>query len=63
MRIEITTAFNDLTKPEDEDRRVEVGTKMTVTAERGAELIGIGLAKDLTDDAPAPSETPTTPNR
>ena len=63
MRIEITTAFNDLTKPDDEDRLVASGTKMTVTADRGVELIGAGVAKDLADDVPAPSETAITPDK
>lgn len=43
MRIEITSTFDDLTKSEGE-QRTEAGTKMTVTAERGAELVGLGLA-------------------
>ena len=54
MRIEITTTFDDLTKPEGE-QRTDAGTKMTVTAERGAELVGLGLAHPL--DAAASDTT------
>lgn len=59
MRIEILHTFDDLTKPED-DRRVEAGTKLTVTAERGAELIDLGLAEAIGGDQTGASDTSTT---
>jgi len=59
MRIEILHTFDDLTKPED-DRRVEAGTKLTVTAERGAELIDLGLAEAIGGDQAGASDTSTT---
>ena len=51
MRIEITQDFNDLEATNEDDRRVVAGTKMTVTAERGAQLVGLRIATEI--DAPA----------
>lgn len=48
MRITITTTFDDLTKAEDE-QRTPAGKTITVTAERGAELIALGLATAADD--------------
>jgi len=52
MRIEITNDFNDLNATDEDKRFVAAGSKMTVTAERGAELIGLRIAK-----AVEPTET------
>jgi len=56
MRIEITTTFDDLTKPED-DQRVEAGAKLTVTADRGRELCDLGLAVEISPAADAQSSS------
>ena len=61
MRIKILHTFDDLTKPED-DRRVEAETKLTVTADRGAELIALGLAEAIGGDQADASDTSTTEN-
>ncbi|VVT20310.1 hypothetical protein SPHINGO391_470052 [Sphingomonas aurantiaca] len=52
MRIEITNDFNDLNATDEDKRFVAAGSRMTVTAERGAELIGLRIAK-----AVEPTET------
>lgn len=51
MRIEITQDFNDLEATNEDDRRVVAGTTMTVTAERGAQLVGLRIATEI--DTPA----------
>lgn len=55
MRIEITQDFNDLEAADENDRRVVAGTKMTVTADRGTQLVDIGFAVEL--DTPAKKPT------
>lgn len=57
MWIEITTAFIDKTARDPEDAEVPVGKKMNVTAERGAELIDLGLAEPV-DGHTAAEDTP-----
>lgn len=57
MQIEITTAFVDRQATNPEDADVPVGKKLTVTAERGAELIGLGLAVDRSPPARTPAAT------
>lgn len=44
MRIKSTTAFTDKQAKAPEDADVPEGKEFTVTAERGAELIALGLA-------------------
>lgn len=51
MRIKITTTFLDK-QSDDPDAEVPVGTEMTVTADRGAELIGLGVAVDISPKEP-----------
>lgn len=46
MRIKILTTFLDK-QADDPDAEVAADTEMTVTAERGAELIGLGVAVDI----------------
>ncbi|MEG3084003.1 hypothetical protein U1707_10155 [Sphingomonas sp. PB2P12] len=55
MRIEITSPFIDKQAIDPENADVAVGTKMTVTAERGAELVNLRLATEI--------ETPAKPAR
>lgn len=59
MRIEITQDFNDLEAADDDHRRVVAGTKMTVTAARGEQLIGLRIATEV-DALP---KKPTTSKR
>ncbi|MGC5798895.1 hypothetical protein [Sphingomonas sp. NFX23] len=47
MRIEITSPFIDKQAPDPENADVAAGTKMTVTAERGAELVFLRLAVEI----------------
>ncbi|MCP4025932.1 MAG: hypothetical protein GY736_06440 [Sphingomonas sp.] len=47
MRIKITTAFTDLQAKDPADADVPAGKEMTVTAERGAELVELGLAEPI----------------
>lgn len=54
MRIRIIRDFNDMTRG-DEDNRVAAGKEITVTADRGAELIGLGLAEPIDDTPAAPA--------
>lgn len=49
MRIKIIRTFTDLQAKDPEKAEIEAGSEITVTAERGAELIGLGLAEDLGD--------------
>jgi len=56
MRIEITSPFIDKQATDPENADVAAGTKMTVTAERGAELVGLRLAIEIDTPAkPAPT--------
>lgn len=61
MRISVTTAFVDreaLAKnPDDpEAATVPVGKKLTVTADRGRELIDLGVAEEVdATDPPSPN--------
>jgi hypothetical protein len=56
MRIQITSPFIDKQAADPENADVAVGTKMTVTAERGAELVRLRLAVDIDTPAkPAPA--------
>jgi hypothetical protein len=55
MRIKILTTFIDKQATDPEKSEIAEGTEMTTTTERGAELVGLGLAIDLTPKAkPAP---------
>lgn len=56
MRIEITQDFNDLEAADEKDRHVVAGTKMTVTAERGAQLVGLRIATEIDATAKQPSK-------
>jgi hypothetical protein len=51
MRIKITTTFLDK-QSDDPDVEVPAGTEMTVTADRGAELVGLGVAVDISPKEP-----------
>ena len=51
MRITITRTFTDLQAKDPDDADIEAGTSITVTAERGAELIALGLAKHVESQA------------
>lgn len=51
MRIETTSPFIDKQATDPENADVAAGTKMTVTAERGAELVDLRLAVEI--DTPA----------
>jgi hypothetical protein len=56
MRIEITSPFIDKQATDPENADVAAGTKMTVTAERGAELVNLRLAIEIDTPAkPAPA--------
>lgn len=57
MRIEITSPFIDKQAADPENADVAVGTKMTVTAERGAELVDLRLAIEIETPAKS-SRTP-----
>lgn len=52
MRIKILTAFTDLQAKDPADADVPAGKEVTVTAERGAELVALGLAEPI-DGTPA----------
>ena len=56
MRIEITSPFVDKQATDPENADVAVGTKMTVTAERGGELVDLRLAIEI--DTPAKPARP-----
>lgn len=56
MRIKILTAFTDLQAKDPADADVPAGKEMTVTAERGAELVDLGLAEAI-DGNPAADTT------
>lgn len=56
MRIKILTAFTDLQAKDPADADVPAGKEMTVTAERGAELVDLGLAEAI-DGHPAATTT------
>jgi len=47
MRIEITSPFIDKQATDPGNADVAAGTKMTVTAERGAELVNLRLAIEI----------------
>lgn len=51
MRIKITTAFIDQQAKDPADAEVPAGKVITVTAERGAELIDLGLAEAVDGEA------------
>lgn len=51
MRIKILTTFIDKQATDPEKAEIPAGTEMTTTAERGAELVGLGLAIDLSPKA------------
>lgn len=55
MRIKILHAFNDLEAKDDESRRVDAGRTITVTAERGQQLIDLGLAEAAGADGETPN--------
>lgn len=63
MWIVITTAFIDKLADDPEDAEVPVGKKMNVTAERGAELIGLGLADATEGEAQAAVASAPKPRR
>lgn len=56
MRIEITSPFIDKQATDPDNADVAAGTKMTVTAERGAELVDLRLAVEI--DTPAKPARP-----
>ncbi|MHA0333663.1 hypothetical protein [Sphingomonas aquatilis] len=56
MRIRITTTFTDLQAKDPADAEIEAGKEITVTAERGAELVALGLAEPI-DGQPAADTT------
>lgn len=47
MRIRITTTFTDLQATDPEKAEVPALTEMTVTAERGAQLVSLGIAEEI----------------
>jgi len=51
MRIKITSTFIDKQAKDPADAEVLVGKTITVTAERGGELIDLGLAEAVDGDA------------
>lgn len=57
MRIKITTTFLDK-QADDPDAEVPAGTELTVTAERGTELIGLGVAVDISPKEPRATAKP-----
>lgn len=57
MRIKITTAFTDKQAKDPADADVPAGKEMTVTAERGAELVALGLAEPIDGHAAADTTT------
>lgn len=57
MRIKILTTFLDK-HADDPDAEVAADTEMTVTAERGAELIGLGVAVDISPKEPKATAKP-----
>lgn len=67
MRIRVITTFIDRQATDPDKAEVAAGSNMTVSAERGAELIQLGLAIDATSmhdskDAEAGAAESTTPN-
>jgi hypothetical protein len=59
MWIVITNPFIDKLADDPEAANVPAGKKMNVTADRGAELMGLGLAEESDSDAaPAPASKP-----
>lgn len=57
MRIRITTTFIDKQAKDPADAEIKAGKDITVTAERGAELIALGIAEPI--DGEAAGETPS----
>lgn len=57
MRIKATTAFTDKQAKTLEESHVPEGKEFTVTAERGAELVGLGLAVEVGSSSTAPAKT------
>lgn len=57
MRIRVTTAFLDRQETDPEKSEVAADSVITVTAERGAELIALGLAVE--NDAKSESTSTT----
>ena len=55
MQIQTTSAFIDRQATNPADAEVPAGKRMTVTAERGAELIGLRLAIDVSPRKPKPT--------
>jgi len=51
MRIKITTTFIDRQATNPAKAEIEAGTELTVTAERGAELVAAGVADEVTSHA------------
>jgi len=58
MRIKITTAFIDKQAKDPEDALVPVDKEITVTAERGTELIDLGIAEAIDGGTAVVSTTP-----
>jgi hypothetical protein len=63
MRIKTTAAFTDKQAKTPEDEDVPAGREMTVTADRGAELIGFGLAVEIEGAAKKPARKPPAPRK
>jgi len=77
MRIKITRTFIDRQASDPAKAEVEGGTELTVTVERGAELVAAGVAEEVgapaaprrgrprrakpADQAPAPAVAPAAP--
>lgn len=57
MRIRITTTFTDLQAKDRADAEIEAGKEITVTAERGAELVALGLAESIDGHTAADTTT------
>ncbi|MFX4086167.1 hypothetical protein ACKU27_13800 [Sphingobium yanoikuyae] len=50
MRIRITTTFIDNQAKDPADAEIKAGKDITFTAERGAELIALGIAEPIDGD-------------
>lgn len=50
MKITVTTAFNDMTIADDQQRRREIGASFEVSTGRAEQLIGLGFARDASAD-------------
>lgn len=57
MWIKTKIAFTDLQAGDAKDADVPADAKMNVTAERGAELIALGIAEPVEGDTAEPTKT------